>query len=109
MAVGKSLRRSDTFFDVVDEHGPSLEVRFDQWTYRHALPQAIGTSDIVLKTWIGPLVSDDGFLLVRASRRRVAKWDAETRREVHRVLLDKWLENQRRTAHIEWFWGRTPR
>ncbi|WP_028066804.1 TIGR04500 family putative peptide maturation system protein [Solirubrobacter soli] len=37
--------------------------------------------------------------------RRPAVLDAKTRDTIERRLFDAWLAEQRRTAHVEWFWG----
>ncbi len=38
-----------------------------------------------------------------------AELDADTRRRVERRVFDLWIDERRRAAKIEWFWGTTAR
>ncbi|MEU7829852.1 MULTISPECIES: TIGR04500 family putative peptide maturation system protein [unclassified Nonomuraea] len=50
-----------------------------------------------------------GDQLVRVISVGDAVLDAETRRRVERRIFEEWIEERRRSAKIEWFWGTTSR
>lgn len=54
---------------------------------------------------IGPVATDEGFAIVRVLDLIPARLDGPTRLAVERRLFAAWLEERRRTARIEWFWG----
>jgi putative peptide maturation system protein len=54
---------------------------------------------------IGPVRSGDGLDVVRVLEIRPATLDEATRDVVKRRLFDAWLEEQRRSATVTWFWG----
>lgn len=55
---------------------------------------------------IGPVVIDGVYSLFHLMRRREAKLDTPTRASIRNVLFQAWLEERRRTARVEWNWGR---
>lgn len=54
---------------------------------------------------VGPLATGHGFAVVRVLAVTPAEADEHTYRAVQRVLFQRWLEDRRRTATIEWNWG----
>jgi putative peptide maturation system protein len=55
---------------------------------------------------LAPVVaSGDGFELIQVLRRLPAALDDETRRRIGDRLFDRWLDDQRACARVEWFWG----
>jgi putative peptide maturation system protein len=54
---------------------------------------------------VGPVRTGNGHALVRVLSREPARLDAATRRVIKKILFEGWLEERRREATIEWFWG----
>ena len=54
---------------------------------------------------IAPFPSRDGFELVQVLRLLPAELDAATSAQIRDILFEEWLEEKRRTARVEWFWG----
>jgi putative peptide maturation system protein len=52
-----------------------------------------------------PVPSGEGYELVQALEVVPARLDAATRRQIRDALFERWLEEKRRTARVEWFWG----
>ncbi|WP_280152264.1 TIGR04500 family putative peptide maturation system protein [Piscinibacter sp. XHJ-5] len=69
-----------------------------------AIAAAGGAGDTGLL--VGPVPVGDGHLLAQVLAVEPAEpRDPELRRLVAARLFDEWLREQRRGAHIEWFWG----
>jgi putative peptide maturation system protein len=56
-------------------------------------------------TLVGPIPVTGEYLLARVLDFKEATLDGATRREIQRRLFEAWLEERRREATIEWFWG----
>ena len=54
---------------------------------------------------IAPVPSGDGYELVQVLRFLPAQLDDATRQQIRNALFEQWLEERRRTARVEWFWG----
>jgi putative peptide maturation system protein len=54
---------------------------------------------------VGPIASGEGHALVQVLRVLPAELDAATRQEIQGILFEEWLEERRRAARVEWFWG----
>lgn len=52
-----------------------------------------------------PIPSGEGYELVWVMQKLPARFDEATRRKIADRLFDAWLEEKRRTARVEWFWG----
>jgi putative peptide maturation system protein len=52
-----------------------------------------------------PVPSGDGYELAQVLAFVPARLDAVTRQQVRDALFEQWLEERRRTARVEWFWG----
>ena len=55
------------------------------------------------------LGSGDGFEVVQVLRRLPAVLDDDTRTLISNRLFDRWLDEQRARARVEWFWGAADR
>lgn len=55
---------------------------------------------------VGPAADGDGYRIALLLAMEPAQLDAETRPVVAAVLFERWLAERRRTARIEWFWGK---
>lgn len=111
--LAAEIRRGREFYAVVEgefsegrlvalPHG-SLEV-----VRRRELPSA--HADVIFAAAAGevagPLEGAIGFDLVRVIRTEVAAFDDEASRgALSGAVFEQWLADQRRAAHIEWFWG----
>jgi putative peptide maturation system protein len=55
---------------------------------------------------VGPIATDEGgYAIVRILDVRPGRLDEPTRRKVKQILFDAWLDQRRREAAIEWYWG----
>jgi putative peptide maturation system protein len=54
---------------------------------------------------VGPLPAGDGFTVVQVLAGTPAEADERARRTVERLLFQRWLDERRRAATIEWNWG----
>jgi putative peptide maturation system protein len=54
---------------------------------------------------VGPAETGGGHELVQVLRVVPAELDAATREQIQGILFEAWLEEQRRSARVEWFWG----
>ena len=54
---------------------------------------------------VGPLAGERGFELLIVLARHPARFDEATRTACRDALFEAWLEERRRQARIEWFWG----
>jgi putative peptide maturation system protein len=56
---------------------------------------------------IGPLpaTAAAGYVLIRVLEIVPAQLDERTRTAIKKILFDRWLEERRQSAHIEWCWG----
>jgi putative peptide maturation system protein len=52
-----------------------------------------------------PVPSGDGYELLWVMQRIPAQFDEPTRQRIASLLFDAWLEEKRRSARVEWFWG----
>lgn len=52
-----------------------------------------------------PVPSGEGYDLVQVLGFVPARLDAATRQQITGILFEQWLEDQRRGARVEWFWG----
>jgi putative peptide maturation system protein len=68
-----------------------------------ALAKAVFVAEI--GAVVGPVATDEGFTIARVLDLVPARLDGPTRLAVERRLFAAWLEERRRTARIEWFWG----
>lgn len=57
-------------------------------------------------TIAGPVRVDGTSRVFRVLAQRPAELDRATRERIERELFDDWLARQRRSARIEWNWGR---
>ncbi|MGI5158205.1 TIGR04500 family putative peptide maturation system protein [Microbispora sp. CA-102843] len=57
----------------------------------------------------GDVVSPAPDVLLKVISVAGAELDADTRRRVERRVFDLWIDERRRAAKIEWFWGTTAR
>ncbi|MFI7042217.1 TIGR04500 family putative peptide maturation system protein [Microbispora rosea] len=57
----------------------------------------------------GDVVSPAPGVLLKVISVADAELDADTRRRVERRVFDLWIDERRRAAKIEWFWGTTAR
>jgi len=53
---------------------------------------------------VGPFENDGVFLLVRVIKTETVKLDDRLREKIQHLLLNRWLDERRKTARIEWFW-----
>jgi putative peptide maturation system protein len=67
---------------------------------RHALEKA------TVGTIVGPVVLAGGTFLVKLLAVGVAPMDEQTLEAAKARLFEQWLEEARRSARIEWFWGK---
>jgi hypothetical protein len=51
--------------------------------------------------------SGEGYELVWVMQFLPGQFDDATRRKMGSLLFDAWLEEKRRGARVEWFWGET--
>lgn len=58
---------------------------------------------------VGPVTLPDGIFLVRLLAVEVARLDGGDLEAAKTRLFDEWLAEGRRTARIEWFWGKKDR
>ncbi len=49
--------------------------------------------------------SGDGYELLWVMQLLPAQFDEPTRQQIASLLFDAWLEEKRRSARVEWFWG----
>jgi putative peptide maturation system protein len=54
---------------------------------------------------IGPLRDGSRFVLLQILSLAPARLDKATRLAIQKILFQEWLEERRRQASIEWFWG----
>jgi putative peptide maturation system protein len=54
---------------------------------------------------LAPVPSGEGYELVQVLRVVPARLDDATRQQIRNALFEEWLEERRRTARVEWFWG----
>lgn len=54
---------------------------------------------------IAPVPSGEGYELMQVLRFLPAQLDDATRQQIRNALFEQWLEERRRTARVEWFWG----
>ena len=54
---------------------------------------------------LGPIRGTDGYSLIRVLSFTPASLDKLTRNTIKKILFEEWLEERRRAARIEWFWG----
>lgn len=54
---------------------------------------------------IEPFTTGDGFEIVQVLRFLPAELDAGARGQIRDILFEEWLEEKRRSARVEWFWG----
>lgn len=53
----------------------------------------------------GPVPSGDGYELLWVMQVLPGRFDEPTRQKIASLLFDAWLEEKRRSARVEWFWG----
>jgi putative peptide maturation system protein len=54
---------------------------------------------------LGPIRSADGYSVIRVLSFTPPRLDEPTRNTIKKILFEEWLEERRRAARIEWFWG----
>jgi putative peptide maturation system protein len=54
---------------------------------------------------LGPFHRDHGNVIVRVLSRTPACLDEPTRATIQELIFEEWLEERRRAATIEWYWG----
>jgi putative peptide maturation system protein len=54
---------------------------------------------------LGPIRGAAGYSLVRVLSFTPPRLDEPTRNTIKKILFDEWLDERRRAARIEWFWG----
>lgn len=54
---------------------------------------------------IAPMPSGEGYEVLQVLRFAPAQLDDATRQQIRNVLFEEWLDERRRTARVEWFWG----
>ena len=54
---------------------------------------------------LDPVRDGDRFAIVRVLSVAPARLDKVTRETIENILFDDWLEERRKNARIEWFWG----
>jgi putative peptide maturation system protein len=74
---------------------------------RHEAPEEIRTSlfDSAPGSILGPVREGEDYAIVRVLETVRAKLDHSTREAIKKILFDKWLEERRLTATVEWLWG----
>ncbi|MGW0588216.1 TIGR04500 family putative peptide maturation system protein [Streptosporangium sp. NPDC002607] len=75
--------------------------------YREDLITSYGAKAVEARagTVIGPAALEGGFCFAYVLAVEPAVLDRFTRKFIEERLLDEWLREQRRHAHVEWFWG----
>jgi putative peptide maturation system protein len=58
---------------------------------------------------LGPVRTDEGHAVVRVLSVTPARLDEPTRAAIKKILFEEWLEERRRAARIEWYWGNAAR
>lgn len=58
---------------------------------------------------VGPVRTEEGYVLVRILSFKHACLDEATRTAIKKILFEMWLEERRQAARIEWFWGNAAR
>ncbi|MFE8603578.1 TIGR04500 family putative peptide maturation system protein [Archangium violaceum] len=53
----------------------------------------------------GPVPSGEGYELLWVMQVLPGQFDETTRQRISSLLFDAWLEEKRRSARVEWFWG----
>jgi len=54
---------------------------------------------------LGPVHEGDGYSIIRVLSVVRASLDDSTREAIRKILFDEWLEERRKAATIDWFWG----
>ena len=52
-----------------------------------------------------PIHLDNGYVIVRVLSQTPARLDSATRAAIKELVFEDWLEERRRAARIEWYWG----
>jgi hypothetical protein len=55
------------------------------------------------------LRSGDRYAVVRVLATTPARLDDSTHSAIKKILFEEWLEDRRRVARIEWYWGNADR
>jgi putative peptide maturation system protein len=77
---------------------------------RHASPElAAAVFAAAPGDLLGPVPTEEGPVVVRALSRTTARLDEPTRAAIKKILFEEWLEERRRAARIEWYWGNAAR
>ncbi|MDP9368254.1 MAG: TIGR04500 family putative peptide maturation system protein [Chloroflexota bacterium] len=58
---------------------------------------------------VGPFQSEEGHAIVRLLAVEPGSLNEATRRKIKKLLFDEWLEERRRSALVEWYWGNASR
>jgi putative peptide maturation system protein len=58
---------------------------------------------------VGPVRTAESYTIARILSFAHARLDERTRREIKKILFEDWLEERRRAATIEWYWGNANR
>jgi putative peptide maturation system protein len=89
------------------EHGPTASEVFKtvsrgqaSWELYAAFAEATGTV-------LGPLPQGEGYVIVRVLSHTPARLNEPTQATIKELIFEEWLEERRRAATIEWYWGPT--
>jgi putative peptide maturation system protein len=58
---------------------------------------------------LGPVRTEEGYAIFRVLSLTPARLDEATRATIKKTLFEEWLEERRRAARIEWYWGNAAR
>lgn len=73
---------------------------------RREVPSGSPLLDATPLAVVGPTRSGEGYAIDQVVSIRSAWLDQATRAEVTKLLFEEWLAERRKSARIEWFWGR---
>jgi putative peptide maturation system protein len=58
---------------------------------------------------VGPVGTEDGCAVLLVLSITPARLDEHTQNTIKKILFEDWLQEQRRVARIEWYWGNAAR
>ncbi len=78
---------------------------FTTMRYGQAPPELQAAFTAMPGVVLGPIVREEGCVIVRVLAHAPAQLDEQTRAVIKDLLFDEWLEKRRQSSTIEWYWG----